>query len=163
MKFLEKNLEDIIFETPNEKLQNRGLDIYGHKRRQVKIGNYGIADLITFEKPQYEKSLFDESIGHWEDNKITIYELKQKEINFGSFNQALRYYRGIERYLESYRILTKETRIEICLIGESIDLNSSFSYLDSFSDKIKIFTYKYDFDGITFEHRFNFSLVNEGF
>lgn len=45
--FLEKTLEDIIFETSNDDLKERGLWICGNKKRQVKIGNYGIADLIT--------------------------------------------------------------------------------------------------------------------
>ena len=45
MTFLEKDLEQIIFETPKEKLQEKGLVIKGKLLRQIKIGNYGIADL----------------------------------------------------------------------------------------------------------------------
>ena len=47
MSFLEKDLEDIIFETDNDLLFEHGLFIDGQKKRQVRIGNYGIADLIT--------------------------------------------------------------------------------------------------------------------
>lgn len=46
-EFFEKTLEDIIFNTDNELLCEHGLLISGKKLRQVKIGNYGIADLIT--------------------------------------------------------------------------------------------------------------------
>jgi len=53
MNFLEKNLETILIETPNELLRNRGLKIYGKKRNQVRLGNYGIADLITLKKAEY--------------------------------------------------------------------------------------------------------------
>jgi hypothetical protein len=50
MNFLEKNLEDIIFETHENKLRDRGLEISGKKLRQLRIGNYGIADMITYTR-----------------------------------------------------------------------------------------------------------------
>jgi hypothetical protein len=50
MKFLEKDLEEIIFNSCKIKLCNRGLTLPEKIKRQVRIGNYGVADLIGFEK-----------------------------------------------------------------------------------------------------------------
>lgn len=57
MNFLEKNLEDIIYETNNKYLRERGLFINGIKKRQLRIGNYGIADIVTFKKGDYCEDL----------------------------------------------------------------------------------------------------------
>ena len=54
MKFLEKDLEQIIFESGRDSLRERGLSISGKLLRQLRIGNYGIADLVEFVRPQYE-------------------------------------------------------------------------------------------------------------
>ena len=54
MKFLEKDLEEIIFETSNKELNERGLFVYGKKYRQLRIGNYGVADLVVVDRtPNY--------------------------------------------------------------------------------------------------------------
>ena len=54
MKFLEKDLEEIIWDAyKNDKLSlinNRGLFINGLIKRQLRIGNYGIADLVQEEE-----------------------------------------------------------------------------------------------------------------
>ena len=49
MKFLERDLEYIIFETENSILNSKGLPISGKKSTQRKIGNYGRLDLMTTE------------------------------------------------------------------------------------------------------------------
>jgi hypothetical protein len=93
MNILENELRDIIFESPNENLFWRGLNIRGIKRKEVYIGKYGRCDLLTFEKRKLNrKNKFLSNC------KITIYELKQNEINWEAFHQILRYYRGIQRY-----------------------------------------------------------------
>ena len=83
MKFLEKNLEDIIFETDNEKLQERGLDIRGKKFRQLRLSHYGIADIVTVSR-----------IG--QSLQIDIFELKKDVITVDTLLQALRYIEGIK-------------------------------------------------------------------
>ena len=87
MKFLEKDLEDIIWESDNIKLRKRGLSINGIKKRQLKIGNYGIADLVTCYK----------SINDFNNGLIvTVYELKKEKAGISAFLQALRYCKGIK-------------------------------------------------------------------
>ena len=52
MDFIEKNLEDIIFETKNDLINKRGLDIRGKKFRDVDFDyNGGLVgvDLFTYD------------------------------------------------------------------------------------------------------------------
>jgi hypothetical protein len=79
MKFLEKDLEDIIWEASNERLQENGLDISGKKYRQLRIGNYGIADIVSVTKPYYHEYFKKHQKGI-----ITIYELKKELIKYAS-------------------------------------------------------------------------------
>lgn len=70
MEFLEKDLEDIIWEAYQSEygkyeLFNKGLAISGKMYRQVNLGDYGILDLMTVSiNPK--------------DVIISIYELKKK-------------------------------------------------------------------------------------
>ena len=82
MKFLEKDLENIIWESDNEKLREKGLEIYGKKFRQIRIGNYGVADLITVDR---RKDCFD---GNFLD--ITVYELKKEKAGISACRTAVR-------------------------------------------------------------------------
>jgi hypothetical protein len=153
MNFLEKNLEDIIYETDNESLNERGLYIEGRKYRQIRIGNYGVCDLITFKKHIYP----------WgKDYIISVYELKKDEINEKTFFQALRYVRGVQRYLKN-RGTNIRFKFEICLIGNSVNNYDNIQYVASFCDKIDIYTYKYKYDGIYFELNPEVFLREEGF
>lgn len=177
MKFLEKNLETIIYESDYDSLGKRGLYLSGNKFRQVKIGNYGIADLIYFERPVfYKKNDYNEhSFSH---GTITIVELKKDVIDIDSFTQSLRYAKGIRRYLKKKDIEHKY-KIEILLVGKSVDTSSSFVYLtdlvldcgDIFIiDKFRIppisfsiHTYSYELDGLRFNKCYDWSLKDEGF
>lgn len=155
MNFLEKNLEQIIFETPNDKLENRGLSINGLKKRQQQIGNYGISDLITVERDRVSDKL-----------NITVYELKKDEINTGTFLQGIRYCKGISNYLSKHKEWIS-FEIHLTLIGSSIDKRSDFIYLPDILNtryfNFRCYTYQYDFDGITFKRHTNYCLTNEGF
>lgn len=84
MKFIEKNLEDIIFQSNRLELSKRGLNLRGKIFRQVRIGNYGTADLVTIKKPNfYSKSEWNNPY-HDERFLVTIYELKQEKIGIKS-------------------------------------------------------------------------------
>ena len=53
MDFLEKDLEEILKTTPTEKLYDAGLDFLYRCSKvltQVKIGNYGVADMVTYSR-----------------------------------------------------------------------------------------------------------------
>ncbi len=167
MNFLEKDLEDIIFNAPVQELENRGLNVPHLKKRQVRIGNYGIADIIGVEKnlsspPHLQSSYL----------RFSIFELKQKKITMITFLQAIRYARGLTSYLMKHKNLnTEDYKITICLIGQSVCM-SDFIYLtdllpnnwDScFGLDLSIYTYSYDFDGISFNRVSGYDLKNKGF
>lgn len=163
MTFLEKDLEQIIFESRIDSLQERGLDIEGKLLRQVKIGNYGVADLISFSRPFYEY-YNDSYILH--NGSITIYELKREKISMSSFLQALQYVKGVISFLEKKHI-RHHYDINIVLIGKEIDKNSSLIYITDLlsiqNGGISFYTYHYNIDGIRFTNEFNYQLKDEGF
>ena len=162
MDFLEKDLEQIIFETDNETLFKKGLCIDGVKKRQLRIGEYGIADVVTFIRANdfNGKHLI-----------INVLELKQKQINVGTLLQAIRYVKGIDRYLQK-RDVTFEYKFEITLVAKTIELNSSLVYLFDYfncgldvTEKLNIsaYTYSIDINGLQFKKIEEYSLTKEGF
>ena len=163
MKFLEKDLEDIIFEQKNEDLQKRGLHIYGNKLRQKRIGCYGVADIITYQR--YSSMVVDGVMIPKPNLHITVYELKKDSIGLGAFLQALKYLKGIKSYIES-RGIEPVVIYHIVLIGKSIDTKSSYVYLDEFIDgdfTLSNVLYEYDIDGLKFKTSPSYGLSYEGF
>lgn len=161
MKFLEKNLEDIIWETDNEKLQERGLEISGKKYRQMNLGLYGIADIVTVER-LFEDVNYFSSIRSYLN--ITIYELKKETICSSTFFQALKYCRAIQLHLNG-RGTSTLYKLNIVLVGSNINANENgFSFLPNLISNSEYFclnsvtniSYKYDFDGLTFEYHRNY-------
>jgi hypothetical protein len=158
MKFLEKDLEDIIYNTDPDELRKRGLFVHGKLFRQLNIGKYGIADIVCVERVGRELI-------------INVLELKKEKIDVFSFLQALRYLKGISRYIKDYRGIECDITFQITLIGKTIDLSNDFVYLSGFdiytsdqeSSFLNICTYDYDFDGIKFNPVNDYSLKDEGF
>ena len=170
MKFLEKNLEQIIFESDKDNLQDKGLYIGGKLFRQLKIGNYGISDLVEYSRPYY-----NEVLNKMYKGKITVYELKQEKIGVSTFLQALGYLKGIRKFLEN-RGTDDYYDYEIVLIGSELELNNNFCYLTDFmyvvgdsefyddpSLGLSIFTYDYKIDGIEFKRSLGYYLKNNTF
>lgn len=171
MKFLENDLEEIIYTSGRDVLEERGLLIEGELRRQLKIGNYGIADLVSITKPRYVSSKFgipyDIQLG-----QITIYELKKEQIGIAAFLQALDYVKGIKEYLK-YRNKEHLFTINMTLIGKKMDTTGSFCFISEMlqiqsEDKydwgmIEFYTYDYEIDGLHFYEQKNFVLTNQGF
>ena len=167
MKFLEKDLEEIIFNSSREKLSERGLDLKGVIKRQLKIGKYGVSDLVTFDRVRhlnyYSNPVnrgFIPVYNHYLD--ITVYELKKDKISMSAFLQAVRYAKGIKRFLVK-RGFEFEIRLNIHLIGKTIDNKSDFIYLSELFDSVLFSTYDYDIDGIIINDVGNYSLTKEGF
>lgn len=129
-------------------------------RQQVRIGNYGIADMVGFEfSKDHAGELYPE---------IYIYELKQDKISVSAFIQACRYARGIQHYFRIYRErYFFKMKINIVLVGKQIDLDSDFVYLTEVLSSeyfdLKMFTYDYCLDGLEFKCHANYSLVTPGF
>lgn len=153
MNFLEKDLERIIYETPNDILLQRGLYVNGKKLRQVKISTYGVADLISYNIDRCGKEI-----------SIQIFELKQNEINTETFLQAIRYKRGIQRYLQkTKRFDDFYVNYQIILLGKTVEERTSFCYIfDTVDDLIGI-TYRYEFDGIYFSEESGYFSRSEDF
>lgn len=162
MQFLEKDLEEIIFKASDEDLEERGFFISGKRFRQFRIGNYGIADLITVDKV-YKYGDSRSSL------EIFVYEFKKDFIDLNTFMQAIRYCQGISRYLEKRGFYNYNLNIVLC--GKYIDTKSEFVYLKDliYGDEpghlstLKFYTYQYEFDGIKFKSHSNYCLSNEGF
>lgn len=169
MNFLEKDLETIIFETPNEKLKERGLFINGKKKRQLNIGSYGTADVVLFKRG-YDIEQFHDiddnliTITHT-NLSITVLELKQNKIDCNTLMQAARYCRGIQEYICSFRDKDVTLNISIILIGKEVSLNGDFAFLlnDEIMPKLSVYTYGYDFDGIKFSRQEDFVKGDNGF
>lgn len=165
MDFLEKDLEEIVFNASNEELMKCGLWVNGKRFRQLKIGKYGVADMVTakIQPTEHKRKFID----------ITIYELKKEKINVDTFLQCLRYAKGIIQYIEQRSNIAVHTNI--VMIGKKIDLSSSLIYLTDLIyydysvfpstglKQILFYTYKYNIDGLRFVHESNYSLTNEGF
>lgn len=161
MKFLEKDLEEIIFTSDKNEILKRGLHLPKYLKRQLRIGNYGIADLVGYE------SVFDEDSWTGKKMNISIYELKQDKISVSAFLQAIRYARGIKSYIDKkYDLKLYNSTINIYLIGRSIDFSSDVCYLpdliSSSNFTVKLITYSYDIDGLKFKTHKGYQLTNEG-
>lgn len=153
MKFLEKNLEQIILESDRDILHDRGLHIYGEIKRQLRIGNYGTADLVTFLRiPAFDG---------W-GLRITVYELKQDVVGLKAMLQAYRYCNGIQDYLRCVRGFEMNLSFKVVLIGRRVDTND-FCHLTGFIDDFDVMTYNYEISGINFKHHRGYSLINNGF
>ena len=173
MNFLEKDLEEIIFTSSRETLAKRGLFINKKEnfKRQLKIGNYGIADLVSFKRPFYHKDFKEVQKG-----LITVYELKKEKISISSFMQAANYLHGIKSFMKK-RGLDENYDYSIRLIGKEVDMHSSFVFLPelisayTYDERIErpslfyfsSYIYKYDIDGINFTEIQGYKLTNEGF
>ena len=165
MEFLEKDLEEVIFNSDKGELSQRGLYLEcGKLFRQFRIGNYGIADLVHayFE---YDCVFNDEGdpIGYRKSKLyINVIELKKDKIGISAFLQAVNYLKGIKRYFEK-KNYSMDVDYKITLIGKSIDTSGSFCYLPDVMDCLELYVYRYDFDGVYFDEQRKYKLTDEGF
>lgn len=137
-------------ETPNEKLRERGLEIYGKKRSEVAIGNYGRADIIASNIHRVKgKAIFN----------LTLFELKRGEVKMDALAQACRYKRGVESYM-SKRFPKSQVLVQIVLIGTELGRGIDWAQCCLDFDCYKCL---YDYEGIKFEHASDIVLIDEGF
>lgn len=171
MNFLEKDLEQIIYEADRKELENSGLPIYGTLFKQLRIGNYGIADLVSVDK----------EYNYFEDRKIkvnpylsiTVYELKKDKIGIAAFLQAVKYVNGISSFLLQRGF--HNVLFSIALVGSKIDTSGSFcslpglilgdeQYPEHQLSCLNFYTYSYGINGLKFNSDYCFSKIeNEGF
>lgn len=151
MHFLEKDLEDIIYnssltEDGRALLKERGLDIQGKLFRQVNLGGYGRIDLLEYKFTDYP---FDRGL----TPEIVIYELKRNRIDEVALMQALKYEKGIKRYLWEFVPSSKKKKdvnIFIVLIGEKFSVGNNFPFLYNKLHNVNAYTFSYDIDGLRF-------------
>jgi len=169
MEFLEKDLEQIIWESDNELLQEKDLFIDGKKFRQLRIGNYGIADIVTIDKCYDYCHYQEKNIPYL---NITVFELKKEKVGISAFLQSLKYCKGIKTYLEDKKPRLK-FKLNISLISKTVDTTGDFIFLTDLvnydeSDygvikAIDFYSFKYDINGIFFKREYGYNLVNKGF
>ena len=92
--------------------------------------------------------------------------LKKEAISVSAFLQAVRYAKGIQRYISHFRNKKFLINFELILIGRSIDCD--LIYLPDliprcFGFEVSIFTYNYEIDGINFERKHHYYLIEENF
>lgn len=173
MNFLEKDLEQIIWESDNNELYERGLMIQGKKYRQLRIGEYGIADLVTVERGR-KLDFYGEKITE-RGLIISIYELKKERIGISAFFQAIGYAKGIKYFLDKNKP-SINYEIQIYLVGNNVDTTGSFIFLPDLINKdsdeysftriltnVRYFTYSYKLDGMYFTEESEYHLTNSGF
>lgn len=153
MDFLEKDLEDILYNSPQKQIRHRGLYFFSYNKifRQVNLGNYGISDLITFKR--------------WgiHDNLFTIYELKNKTLDASAFWQLVRYMKGFKHLLTQSNFNIKNYKLRGVMIGRTLDTKSDFCYFPTVCPSITYVTYDYKVDGINFNvGDDSYCLINPG-
>lgn len=144
MQFLEKDLEEIIYSTPQELLNKRGLPIkYDKILRKVDLKGYGVADIITIYCTNNQMGM--------RCIVVTIYELKQNKLNINTLLQVFRYMKAIKHYSDTCNIENTDVYIKGVIIGNSIDENLDFCFSLDQIKNFSAFTYKYSFEGIYFD------------
>lgn len=159
MRFLEKDLESIVASTPIEQLRKRGLwlPLNGRMFRQLRIGNYGIADLVhvrrdfSWDSVEVVPTLF-----------FRIMELKQDQITEKALMQAVKYGVGIQNYIRRFRGKDIPIDIRIILIGRTVS-EGDFFHAPDVLENVQILTYDYEYDGIRFHQHCDTYLNNDGF
>jgi hypothetical protein len=150
MDFLEKDLEEILFTSDAERIVARGLHLFNHDLlyRQVPLGNYGIADLISIRRDEYSY-------------RIVVYELKNKVVDAAAFWQTVRYMRGVWHFLQLAGISNKFCVYGVS-IGREISLDGNLCYLPFIGSDIMLFTYNYGLEGMRFNKYTGAHLTNPG-
>lgn len=146
MNFLEKDLEDIIWENISniETLQNRGLDL--HKEcnyyRQFDLQPYGIPDILGFGY---------DSIS--EQYTVHLIELKKEAVGVKALVQAIRYYTGIKNMMQEKGL--KHIVFHVDIIGSNVEHEVLYLYQKlavSMNMFLSIMTYNFDLEkGLRFE------------
>ncbi len=129
--FLEKTLEDIIFEN-RDVIHTYGVPRLRHNTyRQFYLPSGKKLDIVSFS--YYNKCL-------WFD----IWELKRDIVDFTTFNQAYGYYKELKALLAPK---FEKCEFSMVLIGKTAQ---NMSFLDDFNIRTHAYTYDYGINGINF-------------
>lgn len=150
MEFLEKTLEDIIWDAirdgESSRLVEKGLSFLESTQytyRQFRIDGAGVADLISFKvkRVKYANEDWHYFItGH-------VIELKKGEIDVNAAIQVNRYVQYLKELLSIYDDVT--VNVIPVLIGSQTSTNPDFTSLVN-ALEIECFEFKYTLNGIIF-------------
>jgi hypothetical protein len=160
MNILEKEIEDLVWSADWDLIRERGLPISGRGFRQLNLGSYGISDIVTFDLVKTRYTDRKETSRHL---TVSIYELKKDNITIDTLLQAIRYYKAIQRIIETSPYLIDAVDYEIYLIGKGLDKNGDgFSFITDFCPSINFYTYSIDLvNGLRFKRQDDYRHVNE--
>lgn len=154
-EFLEKSLEDVIYDSANdfyqrELLIQHGLPIRGKMYRQLDLGAYGRADLVTFHLSNKEfesRTLY-----------VDVYELKRGVLTVEALLQANRYLTALETFFSETKDYCERFLFKgrVILIGSEIENRNDFSYLlchlpsRNMDTEYRFYTYEFRLGGLYF-------------
>ncbi|GAB3303524.1 hypothetical protein [Hymenobacter tenuis] len=146
MRFIEKDLETIIWEDPDFCL-DRGLSIepcWHTRYRQLNLTPFGIADLVYLGWVPLENAL-----------RVQIIECKKDRIDTATYLQAKRYQTALSHIVEGIPAMTRgyeirDIQYDVYLIGRQVEKNIDFVNLLTLDSNAHVFTYEYKADGIHF-------------
>jgi hypothetical protein len=153
MDFYESDLEDIIHGCLKTRdgvysLAEKGLDvdlpIATH--RQLKIGAYGVSDIVTISKNNEED--FTGNLYPYVD--VTIYELKRGVLNLDSLIQLFGYIKGVNHYCKERGFDSSKYNIKGVLVGRTLNTESWVYLMDYIDCTVDVYTYDYTIDGMRF-------------
>ena len=127
----EKDLEDALMKHMDDSglCFMRNEEVCNHWR-QVDMGAYGIADIVTVSA--HEGVIYD----------ITVIELKNTEIQTKDIKQTLRYMTGIKDYLhEIYPSLCNEVEVFGILLGSGYSSDNDNCYLINHISNFSLYTF----------------------
>lgn len=116
-------------------------------KRQPKLGNYGIADIISI-------------VSNCNEIHIDLIELKNVTISIDALVQAHRYVTGLKTFVHDHYKNFSLT-INSYIFGPDINKGDWIYLLDNCTTEV--YTFKmHTFEGIKFKREHNYSLTNKG-
>lgn len=147
----EADLEKFLMKSKDLFLSNLGPYQY---KNQVRIGNYGIADIVGYFDSEDEMGAASRS--------YVVIELKNRELRYEDFFQACRYAKGLERsHSNNDKIMCSEIRI--ILFGTN-ETDADILYLPDLFENIGVYGYEISpKTGFSVREFSSINLLNEGF
>lgn len=134
MELLEREIEQLIIETPNEKLRERGLPVWGKKKKQVHLGSWGRADLICCGDINGEMH-------------VGVFELKKGMITVDAVVQLAQYTTVVREYM-SLRFKDRTVYVVPYVIGRDFDHDAGMLF--SGIERLGLIKYSCDCEGLHF-------------
>jgi hypothetical protein len=156
MKISEKELENLIFNLDVNVIREKGLYMPYIKKRQLRIANYGIADIVGIEKGILNQNVKIKP-------RVYIYELKVGLIDYKTFLQLSRYALGVKKYLHLKNL---DYNISIIMVGSKVNVNQIscvYELFNSLNIFIEAYTYELNLDKTLHKFKYQNLQTNTSF